>query len=54
MPYRYLIVTKETSFVNHWYEYENHYVYGMTVYDFYEMKYTSNGKDWEPIEEDHL
>ena len=33
---------------------ENHYNVGMTVYDLVEDKYTTDGWKWKDIEEDHL
>jgi hypothetical protein len=52
---RYLI-TSDTNppFLTKWYEYENHYTEGMTIYDFGHNKYTTNGIDWHDIDIDHL
>lgn len=56
---RYLITftNKENKpFMSQWYEAENHFneELGMVVFDLYKFTYTTNGKDWEPIQIDHL
>ncbi len=54
---RYLITTKTGApFLTKWYMPENHFNsgLGMIVYDLIEYKYTTNGTDWQDIEEDHL
>lgn len=43
-------------FYTKWYEYENHFSEdsGMVVFDLINHLYTTNGKDWQSIPEDHL
>ena len=43
-------------FLTEWFDSENHFnpEIGMIVYDLVEKKYTSDGKEWHEIEEDHL
>lgn len=55
MKQRYLITGNNFEpFLTEWYDYENNYDNGMTVYDLVNLKYSTNGKDWCDIEEDHL
>lgn len=51
---RYLIYFDGNAFYTNWYDYENNYTDGLIVFDLETDKFTSNGKDWEEIEEDHL
>lgn len=54
-PVRYLITSEKFEpFFTNWWDYENNYDKGMTVYDLHECKYSKNGKDWYDIEDDHL
>jgi hypothetical protein len=43
-----------TPFLTKWFEYDNHWVEGMVVFDLSDNTYTIDGKDWRPIEENHL
>ncbi len=52
--YRYLIThPKQAPFYCNWFDLENNYFEGATVYDFANHTYY-NGKDWYDIEENHL
>lgn len=51
---RYLITGVGDPFLTNWFEYENNFIPGMIIYDIISCMYTTNGKDWEPIPEDHL
>lgn len=52
---RYLITTpNETPFLSPYFEAENHFVDGMTVYDIFAQLYTTDGKTWKRINEDRL
>jgi len=51
----YLIHPKDSEpFLTRYYEYDNHYVEGMIVYDLINEAYTTNGIDWKEITTDHL
>lgn len=53
--YRYLITTNDgTPFLTHWFQPENHFCWGMTVYNLEELTYTMDGLTWNEILEDHL
>lgn len=55
MEYRYLIIINgSVPFLTHWYDFENNYEEGMTVYDFRKMMYTSDGVNWNQIQRDSL
>jgi hypothetical protein len=41
-------------FIPQYYEYENHYVKGMIVYNLLNKKYTTDGINWINISFDHL
>ena len=41
-------------FYTNWFEYPNHYLEGMTVFNLLDNTYTTNGIDWKEITEDHL
>ena len=51
---RYIILTKDHLFYTKWFNYENHWQEGMTVIDLTGDAYTTNGKEWQEIEFDHL
>jgi len=54
---RYLITTNtEKPFLTEWFDIENHFNVHveMIVYDLEEKKYTSDGKEWDDIDFDHL
>jgi len=54
---RYLVtIPNFHAFLTKWYEYENHWDdgKGMVIYDLQNLTYTTDGKDWHPIEQDHL
>lgn len=51
----YLIQPKDSEpFLTNWFQYPNHYLEGMVVYDLVNAMYTTNGIDWKPIATDHL
>lgn len=53
----YLITANEMNpFLTNWYDYENHYRddLNMVVYDLIKCIYTTDGKTWFSIVEDHL
>lgn len=56
MNQQYLITIEGTNepFTTNWFEYENHYVEGMTVYDLWNGRYTEDGINWKDLPEDHL
>jgi len=45
---------KQEPFLSRRFDYENHFVEGMIVYDLFLDHYTRNGIDWLPLETDHL
>lgn len=53
---RYLIVFKDGGdpFYTQWFQYENHFIKGMIVFDFSENKWTDDGVSWQEIKIDHL
>lgn len=52
---QYLITLKDNEpFVTNYYDYENHYIDGMTVYNLLNYTYTTDGINWDGITEDHL
>jgi hypothetical protein len=55
---RYLVTTEETymPFLTDNFDSKNHFnmAIGMIVYDLFQKKYTTDGKTWRNIEEDHL
>lgn len=55
---RYLVTTSDGNvpFFTNWYSHENHFntESGMIVYDLYNAKYTNDGTQWQPIDEDQL
>lgn len=55
---KYLITTSdgETPYFTEWYTHENCFNAdtGMVVHDLVNRKYTNDGTQWQPIEEDHL
>lgn len=55
--YQYLITTTtQPPFLSHWFDPENHFnaEVGMVVYDLTNCQFTTDGKTWEDIAEDHL
>lgn len=48
---RYLITFSDGSypFFTKWYDYENHYTEGMTIFDLSLLTYSTNGKDFVEI-----
>ena len=56
--YQYLITTNtiESPFFTNWFDPENHFNMneGMVVYDLRNAKFTTDGTQWQPINEDHL
>ncbi len=53
---RYLIVFSDGTlpFYTKWYDFENNFVQGMTVFNLSENTYSTNGKYFVEIPEDHL
>ena len=51
---RYLIYKDGEAFYTKWYDYESHFIYGMVIFDLAKHTYTTNGKNWNSIEDDHL
>jgi len=52
---RYLIIPKEGEpFITQYYDFDNHYVEGDSVYDLDKIIYTTNGRIWNEIPIDHL
>lgn len=52
---RYLILTPNSPpFYTKWFDHDNHWTNGMTVIDFSNNTYTTDGATWEEIEIDHL
>ena len=55
--YQYLITTKTGEpFFTDWFDPENNFnaEAGMVVYDLFNYLYTTDGKNWKDIQEDHL
>lgn len=50
----YLILHNNSAFYTNWFDAENNYVEGMTVFNLISDKYTVDGKTWLKIEEDNL
>lgn len=51
----YLIVSPYIEpFYTNWFDAENNFVEGMTVFNLLTHCYTTNGKDWKEITQDHL
>jgi hypothetical protein len=44
----------EPPFFTPYFDAENHFVDGMTVYDLFARLYTTDGETWKPINEDVL
>lgn len=52
---RYLITHPENEpFITEWYDYENNYEKGMVIYDLVKFYFTTDGKTWKEINQDHL
>jgi hypothetical protein len=52
---QYLITLEDTEpFLTKWFEAENNFIAGMTVYDLINHCYTADGIIWLKIELDHL
>lgn len=50
----YLILHEGKAFFTKWFQYENHYVKGMIVFNLVTCEYTTDGIIWKTIEWDHL
>lgn len=50
----YLILYNNSAFYTNWFDAENNYLEGMTVFNLISDKYTVDGKTWLKISEDHL
>lgn len=50
----YIIIHKGKVNYTNWYNFDNNYVPGMIVINFLSDEFTTDGKVWEKIEEDHL
>lgn len=54
---QYLIVSSTGQFepfVTPYFDADNLYAEGMVVYDLHNLRYSSDGATWNPIQEDHL
>lgn len=51
---QYLVLHNNKAFYTNWYNYENNYNDGMVVFSLLTDTYTTDGINWEEIEEDHL
>lgn len=52
---RYLIQPlNQEPFLTNWFDWENNYNEGMTVYDTINWTYTKDGNNWLELEIDHL
>jgi hypothetical protein len=51
---RYLIYINNESFYTDWFDYDNHYLNGMIVFDLMTHHFTTDGKTWLEIKQDHL
>lgn len=52
---RYLVTSPGNEpFFTNWFDAENNFNEGMTVYDLAKFVYTTDGINWTEIEEDHL
>lgn len=54
---RYLITFNDDRvkpFFTDWFEPENNFVDGMTIFDMYAFKYSTDGNNWKEIMHDHL
>lgn len=50
-----LIIPKEGKpFLTKWFDYENHFTEGMIIFDLSNMTYSTDGKVFCEVEEDHL
>ena len=49
-----IILDDHKPFYTNWFDAENNFVDGMVVFNLLSDKYTTNGKDWYDIEQDHL
>lgn len=55
MTYRYLIlIPNEIPFLTNYFDKENNFFKGMSVYDLANKLYTYDGETWNKIEVDHL
>lgn len=50
----YLIMYNGQVWYTNWYDKENNYMDSMIVVNLYTGFYTTNGEDWEEVEEDSL
>lgn len=54
-PYQFLILFKnKEAFYTNYFDVENHFSEDMVVFDLHNHVFMNDGKNWEPIEEDHL
>lgn len=52
---RYLVTsTNFLPFLTHWFDAENNFSEGMTVYNLIVKTYTTDGINWKDIKHDHL
>ena len=52
---RYLvIIPNQTPTYSQWFDAENHFEDGMTIFDLINDVYTTDGVNWQEIEFDHL
>ena len=50
----YLIMYKGQVWYTNWYDKENNYMDSMTIVNLLSDKYTTDGENWEDVEEDSL
>ena len=53
-PYQYLFIYKGQASYTHWFDAENNFSEGMVVFDLHKGLFTTDGVNWNYIEEDHL
>lgn len=41
-------------FLTNWFDYPNHFIEGMVIYDMTDQTYTVDGRNWEDIRIDRL
>ena len=52
---KYLITSPEQEpFITNWYSFENNFIEGMIIYDLQNWTYSTNGKQFIDILQDHL
>ncbi|MAO66221.1 MAG: hypothetical protein CL666_14595 [Balneola sp.] len=49
-----IVMPGEEPFMTQWFEKENHWREGMTVFNLHSGRYSTDGEEWKEIERDHL